>query len=310
MGAEIIAITSGLDYETNNSEHGLSVLIVGDIETVRKQLVKALEKLDYQVTDEQPLTARRNASNEAKNYTSTNILDYPIKLTVGLKTIDDNTKASFNYEIKYPWVGKAEKHLILLEVKSICALANQGDATNTCLSCGTLATTDSRFCRRCGTLLALPEPAELEVLVLTAKVKNAYDYLMFGTICLVIALICLLIVTFVPVASPKLLKLFKVLKVFGVIASGGIIFDLFWTYKLRELIRGKVSIKQNKKLPVKEVIMLPVKRTLEPTYRLDPKNNKIGRTTGELVYRQPPPSVTEHTTDLLPAERTNISNNY
>jgi len=309
MGAEIIAITSGLDYETNNSEHDLSVLIAGDIETVRKQLVKALEKLGYQVIDEQPLTARRNASNEAKNYTSTNILDYPIKLIVGLKSIDDNTKASFNYEIKYPWVGKAEKHLIFLEVKSICALANQGDGTNTCLSCGTLATTDSRFCRRCGTLLSLPEPAELEVLALTAKVKNAYDYLMFGTICLVIALICLLVVAFVPVESPKLLKLFKVLKVFGVIASGGIIFDLFWTYKLRELIRGKVSIKQNKNLPVKEVIMLPAKRVSEPTYKLDP-NSKLGRTTGELVYRQAPPSVTEHTTDLLPAEKINASNNY
>ncbi len=309
MGAEIIAITTGLDCETNNSEHGLSVLIAGDIETVRKQLIKALEKLDYQVTDEQPLTARRNASNEAKNYTSTNILDYPIKLIVGLKSIDDNTKASFSYEIKYPWVGKAEKHLIFLEVKSICSLANQGDATNTCLSCGTLATTDSRFCRRCGTLLTLPEPAELEVLALTARVKNAYDYLMFGTIAVAMALLFLLVVIFVPVASPKLLKLFKVLKVFGVIASSGIIFNLFWTYKLRELIRGKVSTKQNKKLPVKEVIMLPAKRMSEPTYRLDP-NSKLGRTTGELVYRQAPASVTEHTTDLLPAERTNISNNY
>ena len=38
------------------------------------------------------------------------------------------------------------------------------------------------------------------------------------------------------------------------------------------------------------------------TYNFDASNN-IGRKTGELAYKPAPPSITEHTTDLLPPER-------
>ncbi len=300
MAIDVINTSNGHEYCYNgSSEHDLIVLLPLGIETLRKRLAKALEKLDYRVIDEQPLSAKRDASAGGKYFTSTNALDYPVKLTIGLKAMDaDNTKAFFNYELKYPMMGKAEQHLISLEVKALCALANQAEATNSCLSCGTAATSDSRFCRRCGALLELPEPSELEVLRLTAKTKDSYDYLLFGNVCIAIALACLLAVGFVPDMKPKL---FNLLRIFGAIAASGFVINLIWTNRLRNLIHGKTSVKEKKEIHTKEIFMLPPKKS-QFTYNFDASNN-IGRKTGELAYKPAPPSITEHTTDLLPPER-------
>lgn len=297
MGIEPTNISSNYEYYGSSSEHDISVLIPIEIEALRKRLAKALEKLSYRVIEEQPLSAKREVRPEAKHFTSTNLLDYPVKLTIGLKAIDsDNTKATFNYELKYPMMGKAEQNLICLEVKALCALANQAEATNSCLSCGTAATNDSRFCRRCGALLELPEPAELDILRLTAKTKNSYDYLVFGNVCVAIALVCLLCTGFFPDMK---FKLFNLLRIFGAVAASGFTISLIWTHRLRSLIHGKIASNENKAVAAKEVIMLPPKKF---TYNFNASNN-IGRKTGEIVYQQPPPSITEHTTDLLPPER-------
>src|SRR5262245_19429160 len=107
MGTDFLS-TSDSGFSTG--EHEIAILLSGDVESVRYRLVRGLEKLDYNVPEEHPLYAKREARGGGKNGVSANILDYAIKLHVGLKASGENsTLATFEYKINYPMMlGKAD----------------------------------------------------------------------------------------------------------------------------------------------------------------------------------------------------------
>ncbi|HEX8378460.1 MAG TPA: hypothetical protein VF602_11640, partial [Pedobacter sp.] len=82
----------------SRTEQVLRSVINGDIESSRQRLIHALDKLGYQVISDDPLYVRRAARGRATYYFSADILEYPIKLTIGLKHISPNaTLATFDY---------------------------------------------------------------------------------------------------------------------------------------------------------------------------------------------------------------------
>lgn len=86
----------------SRTEHALRSILNNDIESVRQRLIQALDRLDYKVISEEPLYARRQARGLAKYYCSADILEYPIKLTIGLKLLSLNvTLATFDYAVEH-----------------------------------------------------------------------------------------------------------------------------------------------------------------------------------------------------------------
>ncbi len=179
----------------SRTEHALRSVLNSDIESVRRRLVQALDTLGYTVISEEPLYARRGARGRAAYYCSADILEYPIKLTIGLKQISPNaTLATFDYAVEH--VGsvsfKGDQQTVRREAEAIIALATSGTTTSVCAACGTGQTDDARFCRVCGAPNTAGAPAEIEVLRLTAGARAGQHLIMTGAVwaavCLLIAL--------------------------------------------------------------------------------------------------------------------------
>lgn len=86
----------------SHTEHTLRSVLHDDIESARQRLSHALDRLDYKVISEEPLYARRRARGWAAYYFSADILEYPIKLTIGLKPLSPNlTLATFDYAVEH-----------------------------------------------------------------------------------------------------------------------------------------------------------------------------------------------------------------
>jgi hypothetical protein len=261
-------------------EHETTILIVGDINTVRSSLIKALEKMEYSVIEEQPLYAKRDARNGGKNSISTNILDYTTKLHIGLKSSGDNSVvASFNYNVKHPYTGEADRQTLSREAEAICALARVADRPANCSVCGLEFTSDSRFCRKCGSPLKAAEPAELEVLRLTARALAAYESVRFGLLFVVLSLLCF-IIPLIPglILKPKLLTALHVMGL--ILASSCLLLANGWRH-LRNFFK-----------PGKE------RERLESRGQIS-----LSQKTGPLYIQEAPPSVTERTTNLLDKSR-------
>jgi ribosomal protein L40E len=155
------------------TEHNFKRIIAGDVESVREQLVYALERLDYRVLSEQPLTAKRNGRVSS---CSLDILECIKGLTISLKELNPtSTLVTFDYEILNSFVTKGDRQTIEKEAEAIIALAVAHPEATVCASCGTNNSSDSRFCRVCGTPNVAGEPAELEVLRLTAGGRSGYQ---------------------------------------------------------------------------------------------------------------------------------------
>src|SRR5688572_2483947 len=133
-------------------DHDLTLAIPGDLESVRLRLINAIKTLGYKVLSEQPLHAKRGARGAATWDCSMNALDYLTKLTVSLKQMTDlAVVATFNYEIKgFMHLTKGDRQTLAREAQSIAALATERGAISAGVSCGTQATDESNFCRRCG----------------------------------------------------------------------------------------------------------------------------------------------------------------
>src|SRR5688572_21705407 len=158
----------------SRTEHALRSVINDDAENVRRHLIQALDRLGYKVISEEPLYARRAARGGVAYYCSADILEYPIKLTVGLKRLSQSaTLATFDYTVEHfgSVSFKGDQQTLRREAEAIIALATSGATTSVCAACGTGQTDDARFCRFCGAPNAGGAPAEVEVLRLTAGAR-------------------------------------------------------------------------------------------------------------------------------------------
>ena len=182
-------------------EHLLSRILLGDVESARSRLAGALERLDYYVLKEEPLLARRAARGWASWFGSNNVLNYSVALTVAVKSLNAGVaRITFCYKLKHPLLTNSGRQTLTREAEAIIAFAAMGSASAACVACGATAAAGSRFCRHCGTPAVSPEPAEIEVLKVTAGLCAGYTRTVFGAIILALTFIALLLglITAVP----------------------------------------------------------------------------------------------------------------
>lgn len=196
--------TAYLGTRSAVSDHDLTLTITGDVESLRPRLSEAIQKLGYTVLGEQPLYAKRGAKGGARWDCSFEVLDYPTRLTISLKQVNDiAVVANFSYEVKsYKHMTKGDRQTLVREAEAIAALASERLSISACPSCATPVTDDSHFCRRCGAPLAVEVP-ELEVFRLTRKSRTAYHNLIIAVVTLFVATLLLLPLIWV---EPKLFK--------------------------------------------------------------------------------------------------------
>lgn len=168
-------IDVGGGYGSQTTEIYFKRVLVGNVESVSSHLSVALERLGYDVIEEEPtLRARRGAQGWGTWWGSADILDYAMTLVIRLKPIGANsTRATFDYTIRHPWLSKGEKQVLTREAEAIMALATMRAADKICAACGTEAMDDSRFCRRCGAPMVSGQ-AELEVLRMAAEARAGH----------------------------------------------------------------------------------------------------------------------------------------
>lgn len=279
---------------TTVSDHDLTLAIPGDVATVCRRLVDALQKAGYKVLGEQPLYAKRGRQGAACWDCSLNVLDYPTTLTISLKkTNDAAVLITFSYEVhSYLRMTKGDRQTLAREAEAIVALAAERSAMSACRACGTQVTDESHFCRRCGAPLVLDVP-ELEVLRLTRSTRGSYHHIVVGMIALLLAALTLI---------PML-----------IVKGGGIYAPLFWvgiplaSYALFLLVKGTWGLhhtlnpKTTKSVPNAQ----PAFRT-SPTTALPPAQVSVTEVTTSLLdprVKEPiprkDPNTAEFDTDRL-----------
>ena len=168
------------------TEHYAKRIIIGDLENTRAGLKSALEKLGYFVETEQPLLiAKRKTrlSAKEKKFIVGNALSHVKRLRISLSSANENsTVANFSYAIMNSALMKGDRRTIEAEIDALAALTTSRQLQTLCAACGTGNTDDSRFCRVCGVPNAFAEPAELEVLRLTANARSAHQMIVGGAI--------------------------------------------------------------------------------------------------------------------------------
>lgn len=188
MGAEFLALNDG--NQLSHVGHHVTFTFVGEIESVRARLISGVGKLGYLVVEEDPIIARHTKAK----HSSSSILDFIDTLTIRLKTLSPNsTRAIFEYKY-YDVYGRGARVVLTQHAKAIAAVAAAHNQSLACASCGTEATDESRFCRRCGAPM-LNAPAELEVLRVTAESHAGYLCVLQGTIGFMLAFTTLLLIT-------------------------------------------------------------------------------------------------------------------
>jgi hypothetical protein len=183
----------------SRTEHALRSVLNTDNENARQSLTHALDRLGYKVISEEPLYARRRARGWAAYYCSADILEYPIKLTIGLKQLSPNiTVATFDYVVEH-FGGistKGDQQTLKREAEAIIALATSGTTGSVCTACGTKQINEARFCRICGAPNVGGELAELEVLRLTAGTRAGHQLITTGAIWAAVNLLIALLFIF------------------------------------------------------------------------------------------------------------------
>lgn len=177
MSDLITAMEAGSAYI---GEHSYRRVLAGDVESVRARLVYALERFDYRVlSDQPPLQARRAAR---KGMIDADYLDLSRKLIISLRTNSATaTTATFDFTVVHAGImTRGDRQTLEREADAIIALANARPAAGVCAACGTENNGDSRFCRLCGTPNAVGEPAEIEVMRLTAGARAAHQEIVVG----------------------------------------------------------------------------------------------------------------------------------
>ena len=193
-------LTDGAYAQT--AEHDYRRVIAGDVESVRERLVYALERVGYRVVSEQPLIAKR-ARGQASSC-SFDVLKCVKSLTVGLKSLNPtSTLVTFDYEILNSMVTKGDWQTVERETEAIAALAATRPASGSCPSCGTVYASDSRFCRACGAPSVAGDPAEVEILRLTAGARVGHQSITGGIIAMLAVLAVALPLIFLSSKGPR-----------------------------------------------------------------------------------------------------------
>lgn len=174
--SDFLVIDSGGSNPYQTTEHYLRRVLAGDVQSVRLRLVSALERIGYDVIDDDDMTirGRRGAAGWAAYFASADVLDYPRTLVVKLKPAGEHaTRATFDYVIKHPSLSTGEKAILTREAEAISSLATVRKIEKLCPACGTESTDDSRFCRQCGTPMTF-ESSDLELLNMAAEIRAGY----------------------------------------------------------------------------------------------------------------------------------------
>jgi hypothetical protein len=190
-GIETIDARRGM----TRTEHALKSVLNGSVESVRSRLIEALEQLGYHVTSADPLQARRAARGAARYYLSANILEYPTKLTIGLREIAPGaTLATLDYVSEHPGglSFKGDLHTQMREAEAIIAIAGSERTQAACGACGTGQISEGRFCRVCGAPTISREPAELEMLRVTAGARAGHHLIASGALLISLGLVATL----------------------------------------------------------------------------------------------------------------------
>jgi hypothetical protein len=249
---------------SGTTEIYLKRVLAGNSESVRRRLAAALERLGYDVIEEEPaLLARRGARGWGMWGGSADVLDYAMTLTIRLKPTGANaTRATFDYSIKHPWLSKGDKEILTREAEAITALASVRAADNICGACGTESTGDSRFCRQCGAPMT-SDQAELDVLRMSAEARAGHTSLASSAVMAAITTL-LTILTLVVIGTgaggPKLLML---LTIIGILSSSigflNLVLMQFGLKRLKNALRLKGEERQS----------LPLRTATEITKRLE-----------------------------------------
>src|SRR5687767_11322245 len=179
--SEFIAAMGSSGNEMTVSEYTCQRVLTGETEAVRARLVCAIENLGYVVVSDSPLQARRK---RLRNIVAADFLDHPRKLAVGLRQVGASAAlVTFDFAVTHGgWVTKGDMLTLEREADAIAALAASPPATGLCPSCGTENGGDARFCRLCGAPNTTAEPAEMEVLRLTASSRAGLQEIVSGLV--------------------------------------------------------------------------------------------------------------------------------
>lgn len=274
-------------YSSQTTEIYLKRVLAGNIESVRARLAVALERLDYDLLEEEPaLHGRRGARGWGTWYGSADVLDYPMTLVIRLKSAGENsTHATFDYTIKHPWLASTDKEVLMREAEAIVALATTRAAEKVCAVCGTEATDDSRFCRRCGAPMT-SEQSELDVLRMAADACAGHTSVVTSVILSLttIAVALLTWIVFVVKGSVTMKGLALMIGLMGVLTLLNCVAGRFAWQRLNAALASKRE--ETRRLPGNRVQALP-------TAEFD-----------ALPPRHAGQSVTEGTTELLNAQQT------
>jgi hypothetical protein len=297
VGAEYSGAMGGASFD-----HDVTRIVAGDAESLRARLVSALEQMGYRVLNENPIQARRGASDLAKSGCSQDILDYHRSLDVGLKSAGANsTRVTFAYTVKGVSLGfitKGDRNTLTREAEAIVSLAQSRATLSYCPACGADGAGGMRFCRQCGAPVAASDPPELDLLRLTSDANASYKNIVAGAIFALIGLLApaliLLKMILYPsfLGEPNLVKLMALL--LGSLGVTGMAFLIAGLWRLGRTIKHR---------PEREELPAPSRRGfvegLNPpdTTALPPQS----------IQHPVQHSVTEATTGLLPQEvkRTN-----
>jgi len=262
-------------------------ILAGNVAEVRQKLIRAVEAMGYDLIEEEPnIIGRRGARGWGVWMSSADVMDYPMTLTVRLKSVGQNsTRATFDYLIKHPFLNKGEKAVVAQEAVTIASMSKKQAIEKLCPTCETESTGDSRFCRRCGAPLT-SEQAEMEILRMMAEVRAGKTSVVSSS--------------FLMIASTIILTIFFVLNYLGGINSKAS-FVLFLFGALTALTAilctffGWNRINRALKKSADQKIVIP---------QFAPESLE----TGEFAELPPPrparASITEGTTNLLDEEWT------
>lgn len=254
--SDFVDVSGG--YASQTTDIYLKRELVGSVDSVSARLIAALERVGYEVIEEQPaILGRRGARGWGTWYGSADVLDYSMTLVIRLKPIGDHaTRATFDYKVYHPWLSRGDKEVISREAEAITALATMRSADKLCAACGTESMDDSRFCRRCGAPMTA-EQTELDVLRMAAETRAGHTSVVASTILsLVTILIALLAAVTIALNSSWGLKSSWLWIVFlGVVSLFNFFLGWFAWGRLNRALRHKRA--EQRVVPARDAQTLP-----------------------------------------------------
>jgi hypothetical protein len=293
VGAEYMGAMGGASFD-----HDVTRVMAGDAESLRARLAEALERMGYRVLNENPIQARRSASDMAKTGCSQDILDYHRSLDIGLKSAGANsTRVTFAYTVKgvvSGFITKGDRATLTREAESIVALAQSRAALSYCPACGAGGVGGTRFCRQCGAPVASADPPELDLLRLTADANASFKNVVTGAIFALIGMLVALSLFFLKLIQfpdhSEGAKLMKLMALFlGAFGAPGLAFIIAGLWRLRRTIKYR---------PEREELPAPSRRS--SVEGVNPPD--AAALPPQSIQHPAQHSVTEATTGLLPQE--------